>query len=884
MFHEHKLEHETLELMETVLRSLLERRDGEAVRVLLDDPVDWIGVDGEAYPCVSPLQQETFSSQRPWHVRNLALTPTAAGTEVCLVSGTVEVQREEEAEALRLSAVCRRTEKGLRVRQFHLSLSGGMETADRESETLLRRLLESQKMALAERDRNMSALVRNLPGGIVCCDNSPELNLIEYSDSFLDLFGYTREEVRELFYDQFSRMICPEDLEAVWPLVHKQLSEGNTKEIEYRVRRKDGSLIWLLDRGQLVEREDGTGYFYCILIDETETKRARQELQASLERYQIISAQTNDVIFEWDMETDQVRYSESWEQKFGYPPISCPPDAGEAWSVRTHPEDQETMLRLVKHIRSGMAYDEAEVRLADVEGRYIWCRVRITLQRLEGGSHRRAVGVIVDIDTAKRQTQKLRRLAEQDTLTGIYNKGTTQDLISQKLEKAQGEKGALFILDVDNFKWVNDFYGHLGGDAVLTDIARTLKELFRAGDIVGRIGGDEFCVYLSGIRDREAAAVKAETVLAMFHHILKQEDRAQFSCSVGIAVSPDDGEDYHTLFQKADTALYQAKEKGKNQFAFYDQSMGRKGLSSGAELKRERIDSERGEDFWGENLANYVFQVLYEAEDLGNAIGLLLEILGHQMAVSRVYIFEMEEDGRHMRNTYEWCADGVNAEIQNLQHLDIDGVRGNLMELERDGVFYCRDVSQIPDRDRSREILEAQGIRAVLHCAIRSGGALWGLVGFDECKEQRTWTRKQVDVLTLVTDIVGTFLIRYRAQERTEKLVQNLAAILDHQKAWIYVVAPDTHELLYTNHRTQDVLPGLTVGERCHVAFFGRETPCADCPLEHLAEDGSGGGRIYSQLLGKIVNARINTIIWEGERRACLISCLPLEEQEWESS
>ena len=109
------------------------------------------------------------------------------------------------------------------------------------------------------------------------------------------------------------------------------------------------------------------------------------------------------------------------------------------------------------------------------------------------------MGVVIDIDSIKRQTQKLRRMAEQDTLTGIYNRRAAQELIAQRLEGiAPGEMGALFVLDVDDFKLVNDRYGHLGGDAVLTDIAGALKGSFRGEDIVARIGGDEFCVYLSG--------------------------------------------------------------------------------------------------------------------------------------------------------------------------------------------------------------------------------------------------------------------------------------------------------------------------------------------------------------------------------------------------
>lgn len=243
------------------------------------------------------------------------------------------------------------------------------------------------------------------------------------------------------------------------------------------------------------------------------------------------------------------------------------------------------------------------------------------------------MGVVIDIDSIKRQTQKLRRMAEQDTLTGIYNRRAAQELIAQRLEGiAPGEMGALFVLDVDDFKLVNDRYGHLGGDAVSL-ILQGPSRGAPGGGYRGRIGGDEFCVYLSGVRSREILAQKAEEILKLFRRLMEREDRHCLSCSIGVAVSPQDGEDYHSLFRNADAALYCAKDKGKNQVAFYVHGMGwseRKGTT----LVRERgeIESERGEGFQSGDLAGYVFRTLYEADDVGRAIALLLEIIGKRCA------------------------------------------------------------------------------------------------------------------------------------------------------------------------------------------------------------------------------------------------------------
>ena len=95
----------------------------------------------------------------------------------------------------------------------------------------------------------------NVPGGVICCEYNEELNLLQYSQGFLNMFGYSREEMEQVFHNQFRRLIYPEDLESTWNSVQIQMAQGKTKKIEYRVRCRDGRLVTVLDHGQLVERD-----------------------------------------------------------------------------------------------------------------------------------------------------------------------------------------------------------------------------------------------------------------------------------------------------------------------------------------------------------------------------------------------------------------------------------------------------------------------------------------------------------------------------------------------------------------------------------------------------------------------------------------------------
>ena len=141
----------------------------------------------------------------------------------------------------------------------------------------------------------------------------------------------------------------------------------------------------------------------------------------------------------------------------------------------------------------GSPCGENEIRIATKDGRFIWCRVRYTLQTDQDKRPARAIGLIADIDKEKREKERLLELAEQDSLTGLYNRGAVQTLIQRYVVKAlPSDRCALMILDVDNFKKVNDIYGHLSGDAMLRDIADMLRRLFPENAVLARVGGDEF--------------------------------------------------------------------------------------------------------------------------------------------------------------------------------------------------------------------------------------------------------------------------------------------------------------------------------------------------------------------------------------------------------
>lgn len=171
-----------------------------------------------------------------------------------------------------------------------------------------------------------------------------------------------------------------------------------------------------------------------------------------------------------------------------------------------------------------------------------------------------------------RQEAELRRRACLDSLTGVMNRAELHRQLAKAISHASRSvyRGAVLIIDIDDFKLINDSYGHQTGDAVLRDIAARLAAVARAGDSLGRLGGDEFVLILEGLRNREDAAAAAKKASETTRYELNVDGRfVPVSTSIGVALFPDQADTSETLLDFADRAMYTAKRKGKSRFCFY---------------------------------------------------------------------------------------------------------------------------------------------------------------------------------------------------------------------------------------------------------------------------------------------------------------------------
>lgn len=247
-----------------------------------------------------------------------------------------------------------------------------------------------------------------------------------------------------------------------------------------------------------------------------------------------------------------------------------------------YPKDRELVKSIfcVEHLlysfHNGKCTLEYQYRDLDQEGNAFWVHNRVNLLKDPQSGNIKAFSYVRDIDQQKRKEMKLKFESERDPLTKLYNRAACETKIATFLkseELTQGNHGFLAI-DLDNFKLVNDHLGHLAGDALLINIAKTMQNVFRATDILARMGGDEFVVFLKGARTRQHIIKKANQLVESLQQVLPEKANGMVSASIGIAFAPLHGDTFEQLYLKADKALYHVKRNGKNCCSLYDDSLG----------------------------------------------------------------------------------------------------------------------------------------------------------------------------------------------------------------------------------------------------------------------------------------------------------------------
>lgn len=428
---------------------------------------------------------------------------------------------------------------------------------------------------LRRQQEDYRSIIASMSGGVLKIF-SPDGTFLFVSPNYMRMLGLTEAEFKKAYGNSFAATIYEQDREAALRTMRKQVKNNQPINVEYRTRTKTGALIWLYHKGAVVNAEHGHSYIQSIVFDITHNKEVALSKRISDERYQFILEQHDINIFEQNLVSGYFSCSAKWQQTFGCVFHILENDP----AIPLFSDDQERLLAFQKEVRLAAHQHKCtvDVRLREAAGEYRWFRIEASNITNTQGAPIYSIGIITDIDQQKSLELQLRTQATRDSGTGMRNKMSTEKAVSQFLETHESPLPhfyAMFMIDFDNFKGINDRFGHAMGDKAIFDMAQIIRRNFRGVDIVGRIGGDEFLVFCTAKMSQHRIRERALMLVEQLHvECCDHQSCLTLTASVGVACSPRDGTTYAELFNKADKATYAAKKMGRNRCVFYKEMSG----------------------------------------------------------------------------------------------------------------------------------------------------------------------------------------------------------------------------------------------------------------------------------------------------------------------
>jgi diguanylate cyclase (GGDEF)-like protein/PAS domain S-box-containing protein len=432
-------------------------------------------------------------------------------------------------------------------------------------------------------------LMERSNGGIVVVDGET-LTVLEVNPAFADMLGYQPEEMPGMHPWDWDACLSRAEIEARASSLQKSPEEHF---FETRVKRKDGTLCDVEVNSISMSLGERT-HVFCLCRDITERCEANKALLDREQEFRSLAENAPDAIARYDRKHCRIYVNPALERLLGKDKqalLGQPVQNDGAVDMTTYTDAIEAVFQ------TG-AQQETEIRYPHLNGDIGWFHARFEPEFGEDATVKSVLVIIRDISEVVAQRELAQHLAFTDVLTGLPNRALFEKRFQSAaaVAKSNGSTFALLMLDIDHFKDVNDSLGHNCGDQLLRQVTARLSHCVGESDTIARMGGDEFAILLTGIHGIDEATEVADLILGTLAQPFIIERQELFiSGSIGMAFFPHDSVNLDELFTFADTAMYSAKRKGRNNFQFYTQELTRHAaerLSLGAALRYACVNHE----------------------------------------------------------------------------------------------------------------------------------------------------------------------------------------------------------------------------------------------------------------------------------------------------
>ncbi|KUP05421.1 histidine kinase [Bacillus coahuilensis m2-6] len=417
--------------------------------------------------------------------------------------------------------------------------------------------MRNQTKELEKSNQRLNSVFKSL--GVAIWSHDLRTDMLMITPGIEKLYGYSLEE----FYgdnDLWKKVVHPEDL-PVLDERFERLGQQESVTSVYRIIRKDGDIRWIQDSGIPTYDEKGTFIdFISVLFDITEQKEGEDQYRGLVEMSPDFIAVIQNWKFDYINESGGrlLGLEEDTESLIGQSILS--------FVSASDIEEIKDYLFDLDHDHE--SHKRFELKINQVTGNRLYLEMSVMTILYRGKEARLVIGR--DITERKKADETIQYMAYYDALTGLPNRNLFKEQVDEQLLANPDQRLAVLFLDLDRFKVINDTKGHSVGDRLLQLVASRLSGTVKEMGMVSRQGGDEFLILLDNTTNEEIEKTAQSLIQAFTQPFIILEEEFYVTTSVGVSVYPIDGEDQETLIKHADTAMYWAKDQGKNKYKYYN--------------------------------------------------------------------------------------------------------------------------------------------------------------------------------------------------------------------------------------------------------------------------------------------------------------------------
>ncbi|MCM1388554.1 MAG: diguanylate cyclase [Bacillus sp. (in: Bacteria)] len=693
-------------------------------------------------------------------------------------------------------------------------------------------------MAIEEMNvENFGSMINNIIAGICFFEyENNEFTPIFANDGFFRMLGYSR--AAGMGYLKNVRMsIIPEDIPIFEQAIEDVLKDDGSVEVEFRTVTANGGLRWLQVRGNLYAREGSRYVIVCIIQDITEKKNIEEELRQQAERLHILSAAEGERILDYNAKTDVlvVRTSGDYAST-GEVIINRYMQRADDNTV--HIDDTKNFKAVMDGLLKSPGHQTVEIRTKQFDNDYTWYQMNLTSLLGAEGYVTRIVGRLINIHERKIQEINLQLRAKRDALTRLHEKEAAVQLIQNLLleEDSENTLNALMIIDMDNFKKVNDLLGEAQCNSILVETGIYLSEIVKGSDVVGRIDIDQFVIYLRGINSLSDADKLAADIINKVNYTLPfNKEQIHVTCSIGTAIFPYHGVTYEELYEKALRAITRVKAGGKCGYRTYDAAAT---MAYHAIRKHNNIayDPEKGMELaW--DIEDMVMRVLFEDKVLESALHSVVELITVHYKFHRGFICGNEKGSLPLSKQVQFSVHGYETGVESKEHYDLRRV---VYEVLYDSFKNCSVIHEYDIVvDELRYYFQSEGIKSLLYYPITSKGEFQGAIIFENHEDVQLELESHImEELRSLFRIIEAHVLQIGLMDRLQDFATQIE-MLDNLDSYAYIINVDTHEISFLNKKVLMQAPDVKIGDICYKAIQHKDAPCEDCIFSRMSRKDS---------------------------------------------